>query len=76
MVVTDGVPSESAPGDPFDRATYLTLQAAATLKAAGAEVYALGVGAKYTGALGGSDCAPMDCNDAAGGNQVRILGSP
>ena len=72
LLVTDSVPSQSAPGTQYNRATYLTLLEAAALKIKGATVLAVGVGGKFSGALGGSSCDPLSCSDATGGLQVFV----
>ena len=72
VVVSDSVPAQSAPGTQYNRASYLTLQASTSLKTKGVTVLSVGVGGKYTGALGGSNCEPMSCTDASGGLQIML----
>ena len=61
LLLTDGAPSKGKNGPKHERPTYLTLAKAAELKAAGAKIYGVGYGNKFTSI--GSPCSPLCTND-------------
>ena len=70
IVVSDGLPLRTNPGTKFNRAAYLTLNAATTVKDKGATIIGVGVGSSFTSAIGGSVCEPWSCHSHDGGAQL------
>ena len=74
VVVSDGVPYKS---QQKNRATWLTLTAANSIKSRGAKIIGVGFGSEFTGALGGTeDCAPFSCSSSAGGSALFVGTDP